>query len=114
MFRTSLCVAVMAAWSAQAWAWPATVTWPTYYRSGPGQAYQVLDEVFRGQTYEVLSCAGGWCQVQEGRSIGYIEQEALAPSDTPPPPAMKSGDCFDSQSAGFHKGGYYRYCEQTK
>ena len=114
MVRTCCCAALLAAWAMPAFAWPATVIWPTYYRTGPDKSYQVMDEVFRGQTYEVLSCENDWCRVQDGRSIGYIEQAALARSDAPPPPPLKQGDCFDSQSAGFHKGGYFRYCEQIK
>ena len=93
-------------------AWSGTVTWPTFYRVAPTRQSVVLDELERGRMMEVLACEGGWCRVQDGRSIGFVEQGALAPVQTevPQPPGTK--DCFDSRASGYGKGEVFRYCEK--
>ena len=110
MVRAGSLIAVATLWSAPAVAWTGTVDWPTFYRAGPDKGYTVLQEMQRGQTVEVLSCQGDWCRVQNGRSIGYIKQAALASPPAPSPSPVRSSDCFDSRSAGYEKGEVFRYC----
>ena len=112
MWRVAgICLLVLGA--APAWAWPATVQWPTYYRSGPDKQYGVLDELQRGQTFEVLSCDGDWCRVRGSSSVGYIERGALAEASRPLA-VDKPGDCIDVRLAGHTvKGQPFRFCEQA-
>ncbi len=36
------------------------VGWPTYFRTGPGDRYCVLEELLRGTSLDVKECAGEW------------------------------------------------------
>ena len=113
MGRMAGLAVVMALGSGPAWAWPATVDWPTYYRSGPDKQYGVLDELQRGQTFEVLSCDGDWCRVRGSGSEGYIERGALA-AGVPSGGGGKPGECIDVRLAGHTvKGQPFRVCGQA-
>ena len=110
MFGIAVIALVLA--TGPAWAWPGTVDWPTYYRTGPSKQYGVLDELQRGQTFDVLSCEGDWCRVRGAGSEGYIERGALA-DGAPPALAGKPGDCIDVRLAGHNvKGQPFRICGQ--
>ena len=93
-----------------AWAWSGEVAWPTFYRAGPGRAYVVLDELDRGHRVEVLSCADAWCRIQEGRSVGFVEQAALLATAASPARAAPLPGCFESRAEGYAGGEVYRYC----
>ena len=114
MLRMASVIVVMAVWSGHAMAWTGTVIWPDYYRAGPGNQYGVLDEVERGQTFDVLSCDGDWCKVRDSSSVGYLERGVIAALPTQPPPPVKTGDCFTSRSDPEPgEPEMFRYCEQT-
>ncbi len=104
----------LAACCGPARAWTGKVSWPTYYRAGPGRNYTVLGELDRGQTLDVLSCNGIWCEVRNGNSVGYTEQEWILPPDAMPRKPQMPGpqDCVDSQvtGSGYNGGLGYRFC----
>ena len=110
-------VLIAAAWCGTAQAWTGDVSWPTFYRAGPGRNYTVLDELDRGKTLEVLSCAEGWCKVLNEDSVGYVEQKwILQPSSMPHKPQVAGPDgCVQSRVTGSgYKGGLeYRFCPRT-
>ena len=97
-------------------AWTGEVTWPTYYRTGPGRQYQVLDEVDRGAQVEVLACQGGWCRVERQRFVGWVEQVNISPPATVPlkPTTPTSTDgCFETLQKGYGsygEGELWRIC----
>ncbi len=91
------------------------VDWPTFFRTGPGKHFVVLQELARGTVVEVQSCADQWCLVQVGRVAGYVEQANLgqqAPPSVFPAPASGEPGCFDSRRAGYGRGEVLRYCPQ--
>lgn len=89
------------------------ITWPTFFRTGPGNHFVVLEELARGKSVEVRSCTDHWCQVQIGRVMGYVDQANLGqqapPSRFPTPGAQQAG-CFDSRRAGYQNGEVFLYC----
>ena len=89
------------------------VTWPTFFRTGPGNHFVVLEELARGKAVEVRSCADQWCQVRVGRVVGYVDQANLGqqapPSSFPPSGPLQAG-CFDSRRAGYQGGEVLLYC----
>ena len=100
--------------SGPAQAWTGKVSWPTFYRAGPGRNFTVLDEIDRGATLEVLSCKGGWCQVRNGRNTGYVEQEwIIQPAALAEKPTTPGADgCVQSivTGSGYTGGLDYRFC----
>ncbi len=89
------------------------VTWPTFFRTGPGNHFVVLEELASGKAVEVQSCSDHWCQVQVGRVIGYVEQANLgqqAPPSMFRTPGPQSAGCFDSRRAGYQSGEVFLYC----
>ena len=102
-------------WCGPALAWTGEVSWPTFYRAGPDKQYVVLEELSRGVMLDVLSCERGWCQVRNGRTVGFVEQSALlAPGALPAKPGAPpaSADCFGSRQAGYGSGEQFRYCSR--
>jgi len=88
------------------------VTWPTYFRTGPGEHYSVLEELSRGQMVLVQSCDKQWCKVEVGHVPGYLEAANVAAA-SPPSSFPKPADphaCFDSSRAGYPGGDDLRYC----
>ena len=119
-FKPSKAVAAfltLATWCGSAQAWTGEISWPTFYRAGPGRNYTVLDELDRGTVLEVLSCKGGWCQVQNEGSIGYTEQEwLLPPGEMPSKPGIPGPNgCVASIITGSgYKGGLaYQICPRS-
>ncbi len=106
--------AALLAWCGPALAWTGVVSWPTYDRTGPDRHYEVLNELDRGTTLDVLSCDNGWCHVQLDRTSGYIEQSAIsqpgALTTVPPTVQTESDGCFDSHETGYGKGETWHYC----
>ncbi len=86
------------------------VDWPTYFRTGPGRQFVVLEELSRGRTVDVLGCANQWCRVQIDRVVGYIDQANLADAAEPMLGPQPAAGCFDSQRSGYGRGEDYRYC----
>ena len=107
-------VLTLAAWCTSAQAWTGEVSWPTFYRAGPGRNYTVLDELDRGKTVDVLACANGWCQIRNEDSIGYTEQKwILKPDEMPQKPHTAGPDgCAESRVTGsdYHRGLGYTFC----
>ena len=107
-------VALAAGWWSPAQAYPSEVGWPTFYRSGPGRNYVVLDELDRGVHLDVAQCEAGWCRVNWENTTGYVEQTALlnpaAFPDKPPVPGPQG--CVQSRvtGPGYKKGLYYEFC----
>ncbi len=118
--RQARCVVAaltLAAWCSSAQAWTGQVSWPTFYRAGPGRNYTVLDEFGRGKMIDVLSCQNGWCQVRNEDSIGYTEQKWILKADQmPEKPTMPGPEgCVESRvtGSGYHGGLDYRFCPQS-
>lgn len=89
------------------------VTWPTFFRTGPGSRFVVLEELARGAAVEVGSCADHWCQVRIGRVVGYVNQANLgqqAPPSRFPPAGPQQAGCFDSRRSGYKGGEVFLYC----
>ena len=102
-------------WCGPAFAWTGEVSWPTFYRAGPDKQYAVLEELSRGVTLEVLSCENDWCQVRNGRTLGFVERAALlAPGAMPEKPVVPpaSAACFESRQTGYRAGELFRYCSR--
>ena len=100
-------------WCGPALAWTGVISWPTYDRTGPDKAYEVLNELDRGVVVEVLSCDGGWCKVEADRATAYVEQALIAQQEAPTPqpvPQVASDACFESHETGYGKGETWRYC----
>ena len=110
-----LAALALAGWCGPALAWTGEVASPTFYRSGPDKQYKVLEELERGVMLDVLSCQNDWCRVQNGRTVGFVEQSALlAPGAMPVKPASPpaSAACFESRLNGYGTGDMYRYCSR--
>ena len=111
-------VLTLAAWCGSAQAWQGEVSWPTFYRAGPGRNYTVLDELTRGKMVDVLSCKDGWCQVRNEDSIGYAEQEwILPPGGLPGKPLVPGPDgCVESRvtGSGYTGGLEYQFCPRRE
>ncbi len=107
-------VLAVAAWCSSAQAWPGEVSWPTFYRAGPGRNYTVLDELARGKMLEVLSCSNGWCKVLNEDSVGYAEQEWIVQPGALPgkPPVPGPDGCVESRvtGSGYTGGLNYQFC----
>lgn len=104
---------VSVGWCGPVLAWTGEVSWPTFYRAGPDQQYAVLEELSRGVMLEVLSCEHEWCQVRNGRTVGFVERSALlAPGALPAKPAVPpaSAGCFESRQGAYGTGEMFRYC----
>ena len=113
MIRFGMVVAAMALWSGQALAWTGTVEWPTFYRAGPDHQYGVLDELQRGQKFEVMSCDGDWCHARDATGTGYIPRGALAATTPMPGTTPQATDCVDSRMADSSREGEpFRFCVQ--
>ena len=105
----------LAAVGAAAWAEPAQaaerrVAWPTFVRTGPGEQYQVVEELLRGRTLDVQACDGAWCRAQSGRAVVYVKLAALDPAAPPPPQGAAAAGCFESGRAGYLGQEPFRYC----
>lgn len=57
---------------------PGVATASVNLRSGPGTNYQVLGQLSRGQTVEVIDCATSWCQIQVQGRTGYVSRSYIA------------------------------------
>ncbi len=115
---TSVAIVLMlAACCSSANAWTGEVSWPTFYRAGPGRNYTVLDELDRGKMLEVLSCKDGWCEVRDEDSIGYTEQEWIVqPGALPGKPQVSGLDgCVQSRvtGSGYTGGLEYQFCPRS-
>ena len=115
-YKIGLASLILTGWCCLAQAWTGEVSWPTFYRAGPGRNYTVLEELERGTTLEVMSCNDGWCRVRNGDSVGYTEQEWILRPDVMPKkfrtPDLKT--CVESIVTGSgYKGGLaYAFCPQ--
>ena len=93
---------------------PGVVTWPTYFRTGPGDRFVVIEELATGEAVDVQSCTDHWCKVQIAGVPGYVERANLGqtapPSMFPPPTPQQQAGCFDSRRAGYEDGDVFRYC----
>ena len=110
-WMVGLCVALALA-PVSVWAADARVDWPTFFRVGPSQRYQVVDEILRGTVVDVRSCTEAWCLVQYGRTLGYVRRAALNATDFPSSGAPPGTDCFESTRAGYGKGQVERFCRR--
>lgn len=103
-------------WVPPASASEAAVTWPTFFRLGPGKQYRVVEELARGTVLDVVSCTDQWCQVGRGRTVGYVDRAALEPppwqagTAAAPPGAPTGQACFESRRAGYGEGERFLYC----
>jgi uncharacterized protein YraI len=57
---------------------PATAETDLNVRSGPGTQYPVIGSIAGGETVDVGSCTGSWCQVSFGGGTGFASHRYLA------------------------------------
>ncbi len=90
---------------------PATLHWSTYLRSGPGGAYPVLDEVEHDTVVDVQASQGRWRRVSLGRTVGWIDGDALS---LPKPPAgatpARGAACFNAPAYSYSLTAPRRFC----
>ena len=116
-----------AAVSSPALAEPGQVTWETYLYAGPGQRYQVLDEVPQQQNVDIGSCSGGWCEISYDQRSGFVlaelviratENAAKPPQGVLAQPAANlevhpKGPCFTANQKGGNGGNEMtQFCQQ--
>jgi hypothetical protein len=92
---------------------PQRLAWSTFLRAGPGDQFAALDEIEHSTSVEVLGCAAGWCRIQEGRTVGYIDQDALTLPKVPggaTPPAS-APNCFVAGQVSYPEAAPTRFCE---
>ena len=90
---------------------PATAQTDLNVRSGPGTQYQVVGSIQGGETVDVGSCAGSWCQVSFNGGSGYASRNYLAMGGgVAPGPAVAAApyvyDDGDYGDYGYYDGGY--------
>lgn len=110
-WMAGICIA-LAVTPVPGWAADARVDWPTFFRVGPSQHHQVVNELLRGTMVDVRSCTEAWCLVQYGRALGYVSRAALNAVDFPASGAPPASDCFESTRAGYGRGQVLRYCRR--
>jgi hypothetical protein len=103
--------------TSRAQSWSGEVSWPTFYRVGPGRNYTVIDELDRGVSLDVLSCSSGWCKVRDDDSIGFVEQKWIQERNAMPPKPQQTveADCVQARITGSgYKGGLeYLFCSRA-
>src|SRR5258705_12314521 len=57
---------------------PATAQTDLNVRSGPGPQYPVVGSIQGGETVDVGSCTGSWCQVSFSGGSGFASRNYLA------------------------------------
>ena len=102
--------AVAALWTGPAWAVEAQVSWPTYFRTGPGEQFTVVEELLRGRALDLQGCSGDWCQAQLGRVVGYVKRDTINADSFPPSKQASKAECFESGRAGYLGPQPFRYC----
>lgn len=86
---------------------PATVQSDLNVRSGPGTQYPLVGSLQGGQTVDVGSCTGSWCQVSFGGGSGFASRNYLAMGGGAPGPAVAAAPyVYDD---GYYDDGYYDY-----
>jgi len=94
---------------------PATTHYSTYLRSGPGEAYPVLDEVEHDTRLDVGPCKAGWCAVSEGGVTGYVDADALTLARPIAGAAPRtSNGCFTTSTSTYGNPGPRQFCEAAK
>jgi hypothetical protein len=83
---------------------PAAVTGTVKLRSAPANNSAVLASLPAGTVVNVFSCAGAWCRVSWGRTIGYTARRYVG-ADPPPVVAETAGSALYS----WHRGWRHRY-----
>lgn len=85
--------------------------WVSYLRAGPGPKYNVLQELPAQLPIDVLGCESGWCRVQSGRYVGYVQGDLVGAA--PGPQVATSGaDCFEAVLSGHVGGSHVRICKR--
>src|SRR5690349_3496431 len=91
---------------------PATAQSDLNVRSGPGTQYPVVGTIGGGETVDVGSCTGSWCQVSFSGGSGFANRSYLAMGGVAPGPAVAAvpyGYDDDSYGYGYDDGPYYGY-----
>jgi uncharacterized protein YraI len=70
-------------------------SWTTWMRAAPSEQARAIDEIGTGTAVQVESCQDGWCRIQEGRAVGYVQQRYLATALQTLKPG--AGDCFQAK-----------------
>jgi hypothetical protein len=94
---------------------PQQLAWSTFMRAGPGDQYAAIDEIEHSASVDVVGCAGGWCRIQDGRVVGYIDQDALtlAPPPAGSAPPAAAPDCFVTGQVSYLRAAPTRFCATT-
>jgi uncharacterized protein YraI len=92
----------------------ATTQWSTYLRSGPGEAYPVLDELEHDTPVTVAGCQGRWCRISQGATTGYVERDALHLERPPAGVAPKPKSvCFVAGLTSYSAPAPRQFCEDS-
>ena len=88
------------------------LAWSTYLRAGPSSAASVIDELFHDTAVTVSSCGPQWCQVRVGRTVGYVDRDALALPRPPQATASQDGaaNCVTAGLNSYNGKAPVRFC----
>jgi len=89
---------------------PATAETDLNVRSGPGTQHPVIGTLAGGETVDVGSCSGSWCQVRFGGGTGFASQNYLAiggGAGPGPAVAVAPGYVYDYDDDYYGYGGGY-------
>ena len=78
-------------------------------RSGPGTQYPVVGSIPGGETVDVGSCTGSWCQVSFSGGTGYASRSYLAMGGGAPRPggrARRRTSMTTTPDYGYYDYGY--------
>ncbi len=94
---------------------PVRIVWSTYLRTGPGSGYAVVDELQHDTRVILKSCDAHWCQIQSGRTLGYVDKDSLKLPRLPSGGAPIGGaqGCFVAGQYAWRQPANTRFCETT-
>jgi hypothetical protein len=92
---------------------PVRVVWSTYLRTGPGSGYAVVDEIQHDTLVDLRACGAHWCQILSGRTVGYVDRDAIKLPRLPSGGAAIGGaqGCFVTGQYAWRTPAPTRFCE---
>jgi hypothetical protein len=92
---------------------PLRLTWSTFLRTGPGSGYAVVDEIQHDTLIDVRQCGAHWCQILSGRTLGYVDRDAITLPRLPAGSAPVGGPqgCFVAGQYAWRTPANTRFCE---
>jgi hypothetical protein len=88
---------------------PATAQTDLNVRSGPGPQYPVVGSIRGGETVDVGSCTGSWCQVSSRGGSGFASRSYLAMGGAVGPGPAVAAVPYGYDDDYYDDGAYYGY-----